>query len=127
LNLERKIKDLEKKLQPWSDSSTAAESLSEIWDEDEKEEVRRLQRIEEIEEQANNARIARCEAKMAEVGEERFMKMIHHWDGESWSDYEGRTPIEEEYWRLSAEQYAIDWYRKLGKPYRMEDDSSARF
>lgn len=125
MNLERRIKNLERKYN-WPDSDSVL--LSHKWDDQEKEEVERLRRIDEIREEANNARIARCEAKMKEVGEEKFMNLIHHYSGgEGWSDYEGRTEIEEEYWKLSKEQHDVNWYRDHGKAYREEDDPQAKF
>lgn len=114
---------------------------SETWDAEEKvneEElqkiesyIRRRERIEAIRDIANNERIARCERKMAEVGKDEFMRLIHGWGGESgresWSDFEGRTEIEIEYDRLRIEEHHEDWFREHGKPYRMEDDPNAKF
>lgn len=121
----KEIERLEKKL---------SQSMSEKWNGKEKlldEEERRLRRMEEIWEVANNARVARCEAKMAEVGRDEFMNLIHGWGGESgkelWSDFEGRTDIEKEYWRLWQEQHDLDWFRKHGKPYDKKDDPNAKF
>jgi hypothetical protein len=118
LDPNKEIERLEKKL---------SQSIGEKWDIDEKlidEEELRLRRMDEIWQEANDLRVARCEAKMAEVGREKFMEMIHSGD---WSDYEGRTEIEHEYWRLWNEQFNVDWLRDHGKPYAKEDDPQAKF
>lgn len=96
---------------------------SEMWDKGEAY-IKRRERIEEIWKEANDLRIARCEAKMKEVGKEKFMDLIH--SGE-WSDSEEMTEIEKEYCRLSNEEFLEDWEREHGKPYRMEDDPNAQF
>lgn len=95
-------------------------------------ELERFRRLYEIQDKANDARIARCEAKMKEVGKEKFMDLIHYRnnvDGEpkGWSDYEGRTEIEIEYAKLAKEQHDLAWLREFGKPWRMEDDPNAKF
>lgn len=119
MNLDREIKRLEKKLQSDPNFDFEYMSNAEGWDSDEKQEVKRLQRMEEIHEEANNARVARCEAKMREVGGTRpYLDLIE--SGE-WSDSMEWTPIEEEYHRLAREQFDIEWFRKYGKPYRLGD------
>jgi hypothetical protein len=130
LDPNKEVERLEKKLpRSFVEEFTDSISKSEGWDDAEKEDARRLLRMEEIWEQANNARVARCERKMAEVGRDRFMELIHGWaeDGKTWSDYEGRTEIEKEYWRLWKEQHDLEWFREHGKPYDIKDDPQAKF
>lgn len=126
-NLDRAVRDLER-----------ISSRSEKWDINDKlldeldEEEGRLRRMDEIWQGANNNRIARCEAKMAEVGREKFMALIHYWndvEGEpkGWSDSEGMTEIEKEYWRLWKGQHDLNWFREHGKPYDIKDDPNAKF
>jgi hypothetical protein len=131
LNLDKAIKNLEKKLWPGLNTGpsdyffySCIEFKSHKWDV-EKEEVRRLQRIEEIRDKANDLRVARCEAKMKEVG--GLVPYLELIEIGKWSDADEWTPIEEEYHRLAREQFEIDWFREHGKPYRMEDDPNAKF
>jgi hypothetical protein len=139
--LERKVKDLVDKFNEANPNSIPISFPNETWDAEEKfneEELqkieaylRRRERIDEIHDEANNTRIARCERKMAEVGKDEFMNLIHGWGGESgkelWSDSEGMTEIEKEYLRLRNEEFLEDWQREHGKPYDMKDDPNAKF
>lgn len=100
-------------------------SISNKWDINEDKEKRRLARMEAIWKEANDLRVARCEAKMAEVGGlNAFLDLTE--SGE-WSDSEGMTEIEKEYWRLWKEQHDLNWFREHGKSYDMKDDPNAKF
>lgn len=138
MNLERKIRDLAKR---FNDNNISIPSITWDFEEEESDEeiqrmepyLKRRERINEIFDEANNTRIARCERKMAEVGKDEFMNLIHGWGGESgkklWSDSEPNeiTEIEKEYYRLRNEEFHEDWFREHGKPYDSKDDPNAKF
>ncbi len=95
---------------------------------EEYKEIQRLNRMEEIWEQANDNRVKRREAESQKRGYTDTRDFVSSEEYATWAlQDEEPTPIEIEYNGLCKEQFHLNWFRKHGEPYRMEDDPNAKF